>query len=233
MAQVEALRHGTAMASLILHGGLDAGEMPLESPLYLRPILRPFGGDGDEFMADDELAVDLMHRVFVRMFEGEAGQAPTAPGVKIVNLSVGDRAQPFLHRMSSWARFIDWAAWKWNVLILISCGNHTDDIVLDLSYAEADRTPAQELARLLLSRIDADRRLRRLLSPSEAVNSDLVIGLPHQPRVAASRKTSTFEAQAARRLWQAADPRRYCTRSANLPWPRTQTPCPPTITRSW
>ena len=34
-------RHGTAMASLIVHGDLAAGEAPLSRPLYIRPILRP------------------------------------------------------------------------------------------------------------------------------------------------------------------------------------------------
>ena len=178
IAQVAALRHGTAMASLILYGGLDANEPPLESPVYMRPILRPNGGAGEELMADDELAVDLMHRTFVRMFEGEAGQPPAAPNVKIVNLSVGDRAQPFLHRMSAWAKLLDWAAWKWNVLVLVSCGNHGNDITLDLTYTNADGMPPADLAGPLLARVDSDRRHRRLLSPAEAVNV-LTIGATH------------------------------------------------------
>ena len=183
-AQVQALRHGTAMASLILHGGLDAGEQPLSSPIYLRPILRPAASSGEERMADDELAVDLLHRSFVRMFEGEAGQPPAAPRVKVVNLSVGDRAEPFLHRMSAWARLLDWAAWKWNVLVLVSCGNHGDDLLLDRSYTEADRVPPADLSRPLLVRLDAERRHRRLLSPSEAVNVVTVGGTHDDDAVA-------------------------------------------------
>ena len=33
-------RHGTAMASLILHGDLAANERSLPKPLYVRPILQ-------------------------------------------------------------------------------------------------------------------------------------------------------------------------------------------------
>jgi hypothetical protein len=37
-------QHGTAMASLILDGDLADELVPLDSPLYARPILRPRAG---------------------------------------------------------------------------------------------------------------------------------------------------------------------------------------------
>src|SRR5690606_21626590 len=38
--QVMDRKHGTAMASLILRGGNGLSDLPLEQPLYVRPILR-------------------------------------------------------------------------------------------------------------------------------------------------------------------------------------------------
>ena len=56
--------HGTAMASMILHGDLASGEAPLARPLYVRPILYldPRGWNGKEAVSDDTLVVDLLHR---------------------------------------------------------------------------------------------------------------------------------------------------------------------------
>ena len=41
---ITARNHGTAMASLIIHGDLSSAGDPLDRPLYVRPIMRP-----DEF----------------------------------------------------------------------------------------------------------------------------------------------------------------------------------------
>ena len=49
-------RHGTAMASLVVHGDLAAREAPLRRPLYVRPILRPDPRDwhnNDEVVAEN------------------------------------------------------------------------------------------------------------------------------------------------------------------------------------
>src|SRR6185312_12682276 len=39
--------HGTEMASLIIHGDLNANESPLPRRLYVRPVMRP-NANGDE-----------------------------------------------------------------------------------------------------------------------------------------------------------------------------------------
>lgn len=58
-------RHGTAMASLIVHGDLAADEDPLSRPLYVRPILRPnprdFRDSRQETVPENTLVVDLIH----------------------------------------------------------------------------------------------------------------------------------------------------------------------------
>ena len=91
--------HGTMMASLVIHGDLNASSrVPLRTPLYMRPIMRPnppWVRQRREVIPEDVLIVDLIHRAVKRIFEGENGQPPVAPSVKLINLSVGDPSRPF------------------------------------------------------------------------------------------------------------------------------------------
>jgi len=104
-------RHGTAMASLIVHGYLDAGEPPLNRRLYVRPILRPDPRDWrtpqHETETESELVVDLIHRAVRRLFESTGGEAPAAPHVKVINLSIGIRDRLFDNSLSPLARLLD------------------------------------------------------------------------------------------------------------------------------
>jgi hypothetical protein len=168
-------RHGTGMASLITHGDLDAPGPPLPSRLYVRPLLgpHPFYPDA-ECVPDDELLVDLLHRAFHRMFEGDGQQPPAAPSVRIVNLSIGDPARVFVRRLSPLAKLLDWLAYRYNLLILVSAGNH--DARTTVPAAALD-DPA-ELSRHLLAGSRGTALHRRLLSPAEAVNV-LTVGATH------------------------------------------------------
>ena len=109
-------RHGTAMASLIAHGELDANESAISSGLYVRPVMIPGRSDANnrrwETFPHNEIAVDIVHRAVKRILEGDADEPPQAPSVKIINLSLGDTYQPFDRQLSPWARLLDWLAWK-------------------------------------------------------------------------------------------------------------------------
>ena len=110
-------RHGTAMASLILHGDLNtlAPQPPIRRQLYVRPVMysQPDGFNSTcEVMPPDRLSIDLIWRAFIRMFDGEGSEDPTAPTVRIVNLSLGDAKRRFAGVMSPWARLIDYLAWQ-------------------------------------------------------------------------------------------------------------------------
>ena len=183
-------RHGTAMASLILHGDLNgtSSQPAVKSRLYVRPVLypQPDGfGELRELMPSNRLGIDLIWRAFIRMFDGEAGEDPTAPTVQVVNLSLGDANRRFAGTMSPWARLIDHLAWRYNVLILVSAGNISERIPLEgldqwIDYENADDLERQmTLLRAILTR----RADRRLLSPSEAVNA-LTIGAAHTDQIA-------------------------------------------------
>lgn len=167
--------HGTAVASLIVWGDLSAEGAPIGAPLYARPIMRPdplVGPPTLESTPDDQLLVDLVHRAVRRMFEGDGNTPPQASAVRVINLSVGDKARPFDGTfVSPWARLLDWLSFKYNVLFVVSAGNSGDDLALPVAresigtLERADRATAA-----VRSLLQADMH-RRILTPAESLNS--------------------------------------------------------------
>jgi hypothetical protein len=176
-------RHGTAMASLIVHGEIDAGEPPLRRRLYCRPIMVPDPGAlrDREHIPEDTLPVDLVHRAVRRLFRGEGTMAAHAPEVCLINLSLGDHARPFLHTLSPWARLLDWLADQYGVLFIVSAGNHADSLELDVPWNDWAGTDAEAREAAVLRAINRDARHRRVLSPAESINA-LAVGAAHQDR---------------------------------------------------
>ncbi|RMH36936.1 MAG: hypothetical protein D6690_04630 [Nitrospirae bacterium] len=173
--------HGTAMASLICHGDLDERGAPSDRPVYARPIMQPrrgFAGQFHEAIPEDVLPVDLIHRAVRRLFERDGDEDPVAPTVRVVNLSVGDSARLLDREMSAWARLLDWLAWKYNVLFIVSAGNHGKDIVLNVPRADFQRLTDEERERAVICALASATRNRRLLSPAETVNG-LTVGALH------------------------------------------------------
>ncbi len=184
--------HGTAMASLICRGDLDEGGDPVSKPVYVRPIMQPFrdfNGQSVERIPEEVLAVDLIHRAVRRLYESKEEEPAVAPSVRIINLSVCDKLHPFERGMSSWARLLDWLSWKYNVLFIVSAGNHPWDIELNIPRAELQSLSAEEREIAVVEAIAADTRNRRLLSPAETVNG-LTVGASHTdastPRISPS-----------------------------------------------
>jgi len=171
-------KHGTSMASLILNDDINSVGSSLKRPLYVRPIMKPrlnvLKGETEEYIPDDVLLTDLIHICVRRLFEGDNGEAPVAPTIRIINLSIADPARPFIRYLSSTARLLDWLSYKYNVLFCVSAGNHTQD--LDISVSEG--SGSDELERKTLTAIEEDVRNRRLLSPAESINA-LTVGALH------------------------------------------------------
>jgi hypothetical protein len=173
--------HGTTMASLIINGDLSAPNIErLARPIYVRPIMKPDanGLDDGEFLPDDKLPLDLIHRAVVRMFEGEAGLPPVAPNIKIINLSIGDSYRPFHNNMSTWAKLIDWLSFKYNVLFIVSAGNKADHLLLDIDSNGFDLATPQEIEKLVLKNIISGNADRKILTPAESLNS-IAVGSSH------------------------------------------------------
>ena len=174
--------HGTAMASLICHDDLDEGRDPVRRPLYARPIMKPQHFDGrfmGESIPEDVLPIDLIHRAVRRLYESENDEPPAAPSVRIINLSVCNEARPFDREISPWARLIDWLSWKYNILFIVSAGNHREDIELDVARTELSNLVPIQREKSVIKAIASDTRNRRLLSPAETLNG-LTVGATHQ-----------------------------------------------------
>lgn len=160
--------HGTAMSSIIIHGDLSAPGEAIRSPLYVRPILEPHDVFQDqERTPKDTLLVDLIHRAFHRIFEGDGDNDPAAPSVRAVHLSVGDPARVFVRRLSPLARLLDWLAHRYNIVVIVSGGNHPD---IQPTVSRDSLTQPTDLQAEAARSIHEQARHRRLLSPAEAIN---------------------------------------------------------------
>jgi hypothetical protein len=159
-ALVVSRSHGTAMASLIVHGDRNRPEAPLPRRIHVVPVM----GNNDEFPAD-RLIVDLIYLAVVRLREQR-------PGVIIVNLSLGNRFRPFHGHLSPWARLLDRLAIQFGLLFLVSAGNATSDFGVPayatrLEYEDAD---GAHRATSMITALHALIGERRMFSPAETVN---------------------------------------------------------------
>lgn len=174
-------KHGTAMASLILHGDRSNPESkPLPHKLYCIPVMQPDHQtrEHDEHMPDDVFFEDRIHIAVRRMFEGSGDVPAQAPTVKVINLSIGDTAREFIHTPSPWARVIDWLAYHYRVLFCISAGNYCDTINIGLTQQQFAALSDGEKISATVKAISNSLTSRRLLSPAEAMNA-ITVGAAH------------------------------------------------------
>lgn len=93
----------------------------------------------------------------------------------MIVLAIGDAVLQFDRFISPLARLLDWLSFRYDVLFLVSGGNHTAALELP---TDAETDDPQELQHELLCAIGRSAALRRLLSPAESVNA-LTIGAAH------------------------------------------------------
>ncbi|MFD6548757.1 S8 family peptidase [Streptomyces sp. NPDC058398] len=172
-------QHGTAVSSLVLHGDIGADETEsLSRPIYVRPVLKP--EQSWNFTAEripgDQLAIDLVHRSLVRLLSDE--EFVRNGRVRLVNLSLGDASQQLATTMSPWARLLDWLAYKYQVLFVISAGNHPNSLVFPHTPDTFETLAPEKIRQQTLQLIVQNAERRRILSPSEAVNG-LCVGASH------------------------------------------------------
>ena len=173
------LQHGTAVASLILHGDRAIDGATPARQIYTRPVLRPDPGSlvSRESIPHDQLAIDLIHRAVLRILDPAADAKSL--DVKLINLSLGDASAQLALALSPWARLLDYLAYRFRVLFVVSAGNQTAPITYQYSPDEITQLPPEKLRIETLRALIADAHLRRLLSPSESVNS-LCVGASHE-----------------------------------------------------
>jgi len=180
-----ARKHGTAMASLIIHGDLNSNEPPIQRKLYVRPILKPDPNSVEigsthiqELIPKEILPVDLIYRAVRRMFEGEGKTPAVAPKVCIINFSVGFKDQLFINTLSPLARLIDWLSWKYRVLFIISAGNNTEDLTLEVDWDTFKTLSKTDQQKYVLHALIQDARNRKILQPAESINA-ITVGAAH------------------------------------------------------
>jgi Subtilase family len=161
--------HGSAMASLIVHGDRNRPEPPLPRQIHCIPVL----GAADRF-PPDRLIVDLIYQAVMRM---RGTRDPSAPHVIIINISLGNARRPFHGQLSPWARLLDRLAYQFGILFLVSAGNVTDEFPVRAFRAslEFERAQDNDRARAVIQGLAEIQADRRLFSPAETVNG-LTIG---------------------------------------------------------
>jgi hypothetical protein len=174
--------HGTAMASLILHGDRNEKGPQLSRPLYVRPVMVT-DENGPEHTDPDRLLIDIIYQAVVRI-KGNTEKPGRAPSVFLVNLSMGDLRRPFTRWMSPLARLLDFLAERYNVLFLVSGGNVT--IPLDIPGFKGwsgfqDASPSDR-QRAVLQALNESKHERTILSPAESLNA-LTVGAQHHDLV--------------------------------------------------
>lgn len=174
-------KHGTAMASLVVHGEMAGGQAdPLPRLVYVLPIMQPdpHSLNRSEHVPDEVFFEDRIARAVRRMFEGEGAVPAQAPTICIINLSIGDPSRPFIHTPSPWARLLDWLSWKYRVLFCVSAGNYPEAINIALSGTDYLALADPEKVEHVLKCIQAQLSGRRILSPAEAINA-ITVGATH------------------------------------------------------
>lgn len=96
--------------------------------------------------------------------------------MKIINLSVGDPVRQLATTMSPVARLLDYLSYKYNLLFIVSAGNHPE--ILDkmaTTFSTLKATTYEQRSKYLFDVIKDHQRNMKVLSPAESINS-LTVG---------------------------------------------------------
>lgn len=172
-------QHGTEMASLIVHGDLNNPDGPLPRPILVRPVMRP-NDNGDERTPADRLLVDLIYTAVRRIKEQDGEQAAVAPTVVMINFSLGDSNRPFARSLSPLARLLDYLAYRYRILFLVSAGNVRDSLTVPQyqTFTEFEDAAPEAREEAVLNALNAAKSQRTIFSPAEAINV-LTVGASH------------------------------------------------------
>lgn len=166
--------HGTAMASIALHGDLNDPPTPISRRVYFRPVMYA-PALGDEIFDNEKLVVDVIVESVMRM------RANGGPNVIVVNLSLGDRTKPFAGKVSTWARALDYLSFTYGILFLVSAGNVNDGVSMQEfpNAAAFEAASIEDRSQAAFRGIDAMKADRRLLAPADSLNA-LTVGSWHR-----------------------------------------------------
>ena len=102
----------------------------------------------------------------------------------MVNLSLGDDWRPAGHYPSPLARLLDWLAFKYKILFVVSAGNY-GELTLNLRWdVDLSVLSDEERRETVLRALYESNSARRLLTPAESVNA-ITVGALHDDATAA------------------------------------------------
>ena len=171
--------HGTAMASLVLHGDLHTPGPELDRPLAIIPVLS-VNAEGLETTPPRKLPIGVIHRALKVVVQANDKTEPHLASAFVVNHSICDEFAPFARRPSPWAALLDFYSNQYRMLFLVSAGNIRSSMKVpafqnDAEFLDADQ--GEREAELLLA-LERSKGTRGLLSPAEAINA-ITVGALH------------------------------------------------------
>lgn len=186
-APVSGRYHGTAMASLILHGDLHAPQKPLDHHLVVIPVLTP-AANGGESTPSGKLPIGVIYKSLKAIVKSKD---PNLKDLAIINHSLCDTYAPFVQRPSPWAALLDYFSHEHRLLFIVSAGNvwNTFEVGEFANLNEFTAADPLEQEAALLNGLERAKGSRTLLSPAESINSITVGALhadaapPHTPAV--------------------------------------------------
>jgi hypothetical protein len=169
--------HGTAIASIAVHGDLNEPASPVSRRVYFRPVMYA-PAMGNEIFDSDKLVIDVVVEAVVRM------RAAGGTQVVVVNLSLGDSTKPFSGKISTWGRALDYLAFAHGVLFLVSAGNAGSGIPLAdyATTADFEAVPLGQRPAAIFKALDGVKADRRILAPGDSVNA-LTVGAWHRDAI--------------------------------------------------
>jgi hypothetical protein len=177
---VTARRHGTAMASLVVHGDLHGPQSPLNDPVVVVPVLSSTPDGTMETTPAGKLPIGIIYRAVKALVAGLDGAPASHPNLVLFNHSICDRYAPFVRRPTPWAVLLDYMSHAYRILFVISAGNIDSAFPLE-PYADKvsfDTAPVAEREAEILLAIEQAKGVRGILSPAESINS-LTVGALH------------------------------------------------------
>lgn len=180
-APAQTREHGTAMASLIIHGDLKAPDTkPLNRPLAVVPVLVAPTVNERETTPRGKMPIGVIYRALKTIVAANRRLNPELSRVVVINHSICDIYAPLVRRASAWATLLDHFSHEHNLLFVVSAGNIFSKFPVvefrNIAAYEAADEETREAA--VLGSIEMSKATRTILSPAESVNS-LTIGAVH------------------------------------------------------
>lgn len=179
-------RHGTSMASLIVHGDLGLPGGAIDRPLKVVPILAAPQNMTVECTPPGVLPIKMVYRAVTALMEGIDGKSAQGEGVVIINHSICDREAPYARKPTYWAKLLDYLSHEYRLLFVVSAGNCYEPFAVDTYADVAAFQNADPIERqvAILRCVENAKGKRVILSPAESMNS-LTVGAVHDDQAGA------------------------------------------------